>query len=494
MLRKIRITLATLFFAGITLLFLDFTGAFHLWLGWLAKIQFLPALLALNAAVVILLAVATLIFGRVYCSVICPLGIMQDIISKLHCYKKKYRYRFGYTKEKKWLRYGFLGVFIILLVAGFSSIAAIIEPYSSFGRIASNIFAPIYRWGNNILAYFAERLGSYSFYSTDVWIKGLPTFIIAAATFVIIFIMAWRGGRTYCNTVCPVGTILGLLSRHSIFRPTIDTSKCVNCGLCGKGCKASCIDTANHKIDYSRCVMCMDCIDNCSSGAISYRLRTKNSTTESAETSGSNSKKEVSPDKGRRAFIGTASFLTASVTIKAQEKKVDGGLAVIQDKKIPVRQKHIVPPGAASARHFAQHCTACQLCVSSCPNGVLRPSTDLQRFMQPEMGYEKGYCRPECNECSHVCPTSAIRPISIEDKSSIRIGHATVIPENCIGCGHCARKCPSGAIEMVKTSEGKRIPTVNETKCIGCGACENLCPVRPFSAIYVEGTEVHQTI
>lgn len=494
MLRKIRITLACAFFLCITLLFLDFTGTIHLWLGWMAKIQFIPALLALNAGVVVFLIVLTLLFGRVYCSVICPLGITQDIISRLHIYKKKYRYRFGFKKERKWLRYGFLAAFLILLVAGFSSIAALIEPYSSFGRIASNLFAPIYRWGNNLLAYCAERADSYAFYSTEVWLRSLPTFIIAAVTFVIICIFAWRGGRTYCNTVCPVGTILGFLSRYSLFRPVIDTSKCVNCGLCGKACKASCIDTGNHKIDYSRCVVCMDCLENCSSGAISYRLRTKVRNEKPATDQTTAKSHTGNTDKGRRAFIGTATFLTASVTIKAQEKKVDGGLAAIQDKKIPVRKTHIVPPGAMSAKHFAQHCTACQLCISSCPNGVLRPSTDLRRLMQPEMSYERGYCRPECNECSHVCPNGAIRPISIEDKSSTSIGQAVVIPENCIGCGTCARKCPSGAIEMVKTPKGRRIPAVNETKCIGCGTCENICPVRPFSAIYVEGLEVHHTI
>ena len=97
----------------------------------------------------------------------------------------------------------------------------------------------------------------------------------------------------------------------------------------------------------------------------------------------------------------TASLMTAAaVTVKAQEKKVDGGLAVIEDKVIPDRQTPIVPPGAVSLRHFAQHCTGCQLCVSVCPNGVLRPATDLMRLMQPEMSYERGYCRPECTKCS----------------------------------------------------------------------------------------------
>lgn len=216
MLRKIRITLAILFFAIITLLFLDFTGTIHAWFGWMAKIQFLPAVLALNVGVIVLLIVLTLVFGRVYCSIICPLGVMQDVISWISGRRKKKKYRFPYSPAKSWLRYGVLALFVIALIAGIGSFVALLAPYSSYGRIANNLFAPIYQWGNNLFAYFAERADSYAFYETSVWIKSLPTFIIATLTFIIIGILAWRGGRTYCNTICPVGTVLGFLSRFSL--------------------------------------------------------------------------------------------------------------------------------------------------------------------------------------------------------------------------------------------------------------------------------------
>ena len=118
MLRKIRILLATIFFVGITLLFLDFTGAVHAYLGWMAKIQFLPALLAMNTGIIAVLLVLTLLFGRVYCSVICPLGIMQDIISWIHGKtKKKNRFRFNYTPAKNILRYIFLATIEIIFFA-----------------------------------------------------------------------------------------------------------------------------------------------------------------------------------------------------------------------------------------------------------------------------------------------------------------------------------------------------------------------------------------
>lgn len=503
MLRKIRLTLAVLFFVAVTALFLDFTGTIHAWLGWTAKVQFLPALLAVNAGVVALLVLLTLLAGRVYCSVICPLGVMQDIVSWISGRRKKKKYRFSYSPEVKWLRYGVLGLFVIALIAGVGSFVALLAPYSSYGRIATNLFAPVYRWGNNLLAYFAERADSYAFYETEVWLKSLPTFLIAAVTFVVLITLAWRNGRTYCNTICPVGTVLGFFSRFSLFRPVIDAEKCKNCSLCSRGCKAACIDYKNHRIDYSRCVACMDCIDTCKHDALRLEYRWKK-TNKTATDKPAQTVTSEQIDTARRSFLSATAVLAATSVVKAQEKKVDGGLAVIEDKKIPVRATPIVPPGAWSARHFARHCTACQLCVSACPNNVLRPSTEPARLMQPEMSYERGYCRPECTRCSDVCPAGAICPITIEEKSSARIGHAVWIRKNCIPltdgveCGNCARHCPSGAILMVPSDSedpnSVRIPVVNAERCIGCGACENLCPARPFSAIYVEGHTMHSVM
>lgn len=494
MLRKIRLTLAVLFFLAVTGLFLDFTGTIHAWLGWTARIQFLPALLALNVAVVVLLVAMTLLLGRVYCSVICPLGVMQDVVSWISGRRKKKKYRFSYSPEKKYLRYGMLALFVVALVAGIGSVAALLAPYSSYGRIASNLFAPVYQLGNNVLAYLAERMDSYAFYSTDVWIKSMPTFIIAALTFIIICILAWRNGRTYCSTICPVGTVLGFLSRFSLLRVSIDAEKCNACGLCSRKCKAACINGDRHEVDYSRCVACMDCIDTCKHGAISFGMRKKAKKNE----------EEKAVDGSLRTFLTVSAATMATAAVKAQEKKVDGGLAVIEDKQKPERKTPIVPAGADSQRHFFQHCTACQLCVSVCPNGVLRPSTKLDTLMQPEMSYERGYCRPECTKCSDVCPAGAITKITDVEKSSIQIGHAVWVKKNCIPltdgveCGNCARHCPTGAIQMVPSKaddpNSPKIPVVNTARCIGCGACENLCPARPFSAIYVEGHEQHSII
>ena len=370
-------------------------------------------------------------------------------------------------------------------------------PYSAYGRIANNLFQPIWQWGNNLLAYLAERADSYAFYETDVWLKSLPTFIIAAATLAVLVVLAGRNGRTYCNTICPVGTVLGFLSRYSLFRITIDSEKCNQCSLCSRNCKAACINFKEHQIDASRCVVCMNCIEKCKHGAISYKYHPFGK-----PAAGKADSEQI--NETRRSFFTATALVAATSVLKAQEKKVDGGLAAIEDKKIPERSTPLTPPGSLSARNMAQHCTACQLCVSACPNQVLRPSADLRKLMQPEMSYERGYCRPECTKCSEVCPAGAIRPITKADKSSIQIGHAVWVKKNCIPltdgvqCGNCARHCPTGAIQMVPSipedKDSPKIPVINVERCIGCGACENLCPARPFSAIYVEGHERHRII
>lgn len=495
MLRKIRVVLASLSIIAVTLLFVDFTGTAHRWLGWMAKIQFLPAVLALNFVVVAALVVLTLLLGRVYCSVVCPLGIMQDIFARLGRRGKKHRYRYSYSPARTALRVIVLALTCAGIAAGAMSLVALVAPYSAYGRIAQSLIAPLWDLGNNALAAIAEHFGSYAFYSVDVWLRGSLTLGIAVVTLLALAWLAWHNGRTWCNTICPVGTVLGYLARFSLLRPAIDTQKCVNCGLCARQCKAACIDSKNHRIDLTRCVACMDCIDSCSHGAISYTTRRT-----------ANTAKPIQPaaDGSRRAFLAATAALGAAAAMRAQDKTVDGGLAPIIDKQRPTRKTPIAPAGSNGLANLTAHCTACQLCVAACPNGVLRPSTDPERLMQPELSYERGYCRPECTRCSEVCPTGAIIEITRAERTAIQVGRAVWVSENCVPltdgveCGNCARHCPAGAIQMVLSdasdTESVKIPVVNEARCIGCGACENLCPARPFSAIYVEGLNPHRSI
>ncbi len=496
MLRKIRILLATLCYIAVTLLFLGVSWRINLWLGWVAKIQFLPALMALNFGVLAGLIILTLLFGRLYCSIICPLGVMQDILSWFGRKAKKNRY--SYSPEKKWLRYSVLAVFVACLIIGFAPVTTLLAPYSAYGRIVNSLFRPLYDLLINGLATIESNYDSYLFSEAEIWMRSVTTFVVALLTLGIIGVLAWRHGRTYCNTVCPVGTILSFFARFSLFRIQINEDKCRKCSLCTKNCKAAAIDFKNGTIDLSRCVACGDCIDKCHDGAISYRpLPLKDHCAKSQKTATA----ERPVDESKRAFL-TGAAVAIGTTAMAQAKiKVDGGLAEIEDKKVPHRETPVTPPGSISARNMQRHCTACQLCVSACPNNVLRPSSDPLRFMQPEMSFERGYCRPECTHCSEVCPTGAIQAIRQEDKPFIHIGHAVWIEQNCIPvvngdhCGACAKHCPTDAIQMVEyTTADERtvlVPAIDNERCIGCGKCEHLCPARPFSAIYVEGNTTH---
>ncbi len=492
-LRRLRTTLGVLFLVAATLLFLDFTGAIHTWIGWVAKVQFLPALLGVHVIIVVALLAITLIFGRLYCSVICPLGLFQDVASRFASLLNKKR-KFKYTKAATALRYTVLALFIIAIFAGVGSFVALLDPYGIFGRMVSSLLSPLYKMGNNLLAQWAENADSYSFYSVEVILTSVGVLAVSAISFIAVGALAMRNGRTYCNSICPVGTILGFLSKYSLLKITVDESKCNGCRKCVRECKSACITPETREIDYSRCVTCFNCIDSCNQGAISYTRRTKTA-----------NKSEEKINKSRRNMMAISTAAIATTALKAEEKFFDGGLAKIEGKQAPERKNHIVPAGSLSIKNFAQKCVGCQLCVTVCPNSVLRPSTSLMTFMQPEASFEVGYCRPECTKCSEVCPAGAINPISRAEKSSIRIGQAVLIRENCVvltdgvDCDSCFSHCPSGAIKLIEANDkekygDRKIPTVDTTRCIGCGACENLCPARPFSAIYVEGLEKHSTI
>ncbi|MDR0972436.1 MAG: 4Fe-4S dicluster domain-containing protein [Prevotellaceae bacterium] len=502
MLKRIRTTIAIVFFVLITLLFLDFTGTLHRYAGWLADIQFLPAVLALHVGIIVGLVALTLLFGRIYCSVICPLGVFQDIITRKAKWLTK-RKKFSYSPALTWLRWTVLALFILSLAFGVSAVVSLLAPYGAYGRIASSIFAPIYDWGNNFFAYLAERANSYAFYRTDVRLQiALIPGLIVAATLVALLVLAWRNGRTYCNTVCPVGTVLGFLSRFSLFKVRIDAEKCTKCNACSRVCKASCMDIKNQQIDYSRCVACYDCLDKCKFDSLTYGLPKKSAPAPAAAAY--TGEKDGAPS-ARRQFFSLTALLASTALLKAQEtKRRDGGFAPIAERVEPERGTPLTPPGSRSARNLKTRCVSCQLCVSACPSRVLAPNTSLSDFMQPSMSYERGYCRPECTECSAVCPTEAITKLTKEEKSSVQIGHAVWVRERCIveskkqSCGNCSRHCPTSAIKMVPIDPSNRrslqIPAVDENRCIGCGACEYVCPSRPLSAIYVVGHEEHKSI
>jgi ferredoxin len=516
MLKKIRVSLEIIFFLLITLLFLDISGLLHTYFAIFAEIQFVPALLARNLVILVLLLLLTWLFGRIYCSVICPLGVYQDIVSYIaRRIKPRKKRRYTYSKAKTVLRVVLLVIFIAALIAGIALIPALLDPYAAYGRLVTELAGPVYTFINNLFAGIAAKQESYLFTDSEIWTKGVITLATAIITLGGVGYLAWRSGRTYCNTLCPVGTLLGFISRYAFFRVRIDESTCNKCGKCARNCKASCIDFRQHTIDYSRCVSCFDCISSCPDNSITFTTK-RIIKKEPATITG------IAPDAqaSRRNFLATTLVMAATaVEMTAQQKKRSMIDIPAEYKENRKRTTPISPPGSEGHAHLNQHCTACLLCVAQCPVKILRPSVNeygWMSVMQPVMSYEKGYCLTHCTVCSDVCPTDAIRKITPADKTRIAVGHALYVRDNCIvvkddvNCDGCWRICPTEAITRVTRDGGqpapetdinsdeylkqRLVPSVDNEKCIGCGACEYICPARPLAAIYVEGNAAHHQL
>lgn len=491
MLRKLRIIISLSFFALLVLYFVDFSGFLPHSFRYLAKIQLVPALLALNFVILGGLTLLTLVFGRVYCSSVCPMGFYQDIINRLSGVFQKKK-KFKYTRPLTILRWSLVAITILAFLTGFHALVGLLDPYSAFGRMTVHVFKPAYLAGNNLLANIFTHFGNQTFYKVGVYIGTVSTFVIALVTLLAIGWMAAVNGRIYCNSICPVGTILGFLSRFSILKIRIDEQLCNSCGTCGKKCKASCIDTKTHTIDYSRCINCFDCLEVCSKNAISFKYSLKKPIVNST------SELENRIDASKRRFLLAAGAVSLAASGSFADSKLLKGNRISTRRKTPIS-----PPGSLSASHLLDKCTSCHLCVSKCPSNVIQPAFTEYGFagiMQPVLGFERGFCNYDCTICSDVCPSGALLPLTVAQKHQNQMGQVRFIIENCIvytdgtSCGACSEHCPTQAVSMIAYKGDLTIPQTDVNICVGCGGCEYICPATPNKAIYVEGTEKHNKV
>ncbi len=492
-LRKIRIVVSIIFLLLIAIVFLDITNILPAsFISSVTFLQFIPStikfanLLLPTSIGFIIVLVLTLLFGRVYCSSICPLGTMQDI-SSYAAKKFNKKKKFTYTKEYFWLRYTVLVIVVISILFGNLFLVNLLDPYSNTGRIFAQLFNPLLMHLNNIAAFTLEKFNIYLIYPIEIKI-----FYVIAALFPLMFLaiviyLSYKRGRLYCNTICPVGTLLGLISKFTIFKLKIDKASCEGCGVCARVCKAECIEKSTKEIDFSRCVACYNCLDVCPSDSINYQLISID-----IIQSGS--------DESRRNFISRTSMFFIGLTTTTLSQ-----ITIIPKKASKIAEKKnfaVSPPGSNKIDHFNNNCTACHLCVTACPTKVLQPSiTEFGIFniFQPFMDYKTSFCNYDCIACSEVCPTSAILLLTGARKKNIQIGKAIFIKENCIvetentACGACSEHCPTKAVMMVDYKGNLKIPEVTNKYCVGCGACEFACPTNPYKAIYIDGNFVHQT-
>ena len=489
-LKRLRLFFGILSLLLLTFLFIDFAGLLPAGKVPLADIQIVPALMAHSFLIVAVILLFTLLFGRLYCSIICPMGLFQDLTSRVSkLFKKKRKYIF--SPEKRWLRYGSLLAVLGTYFAGWTVLLSLLEPYSAYGRMATHLLRPLYMAGNNLMASVFNHFGNYTFYHVEVFLLGASSLVVALLTFLFIGYLAWRFGRTYCNTLCPVGTVLGFLSRYSMFRFKVHEESCNQCGVCARNCKASCIDSKLETVDNSRCVTCFNCTTVCTKKAIRYEFSWKKNRLDVDESNGS----EVSKEKSRRRFL-----TTLGVTVLAAGGHVWAKGMHLGTNKPWIRKSPLSPPGSISTEHLNSHCTACHLCVDQCPSRILKPSFleyGVGGMMQPVMDFSHGFCNYDCTLCTEVCPNDALKKLTMDEKHATQMGIVHFIKTNCVVytdetfCGACSEHCPTQAVHMVPYKGDLTIPALNTAICVGCGGCEYICPAKPAKAIYVEGNPVH---
>jgi len=493
-LKRARVLISILFFILTSIIFLNINE----WLttksaGAITYLQLAPSLIkflsvaGFSALGFVFIILITFIFGRVYCSSICPLGTFQDIISYLSRKIKKKNNHF-LLKPYSVIRYSFLSLTIIFLLSGSIFLLNLLDPFSNFGRIISNLVRPIVLYIRNFISGILESVNLFFLSPADLKNIDLISVAIGLTVLLVVIAFSYKKGRLFCNTICPVGTLLGIFSRFSVFQIAIDESTCKSCNLCERECKAGCIDKKNKVIDFSRCVSCYNCFNACHSEGIVYVNTLKKNI----------SSHQIASDERRRVFIKSLLVYFASLS----------GLSIAQIKIIPKKESTVPvykkfpvsPPGSQSISQFTSSCTACHLCISACPTQVLQPSFLEYGFlgiMQPRMDYQTSFCNYDCVICSEVCPTGAIKNILPEVKKLNQLGKAVFVKDNCIvyteetACGACSEHCPTKAVDMLVPHKNLKAPEVNDKICIGCGACEYACPTKPHKAIYVEGNPIH---
>lgn len=512
MLRRIRQILALVLIAMLTLTLL---GAVR-WGAGVARLQVVPALLAGGVAALAAVVLLTLVAGRAYCSTLCPLGVLQDIVRRLSG-RRPMRYRSGLP--------GYAAALVLLVVGmwgwarGEYLVPALLDPFSHYARIVGQLFRPLWVLLKGALADLDGPMGW--------WIEHEPIVMHSAAAMTgalvllaVLTVTSWLWGRALCHWLCPVGYVLGWIGCRPLLGVRTDATRCTHCGACERACRSSCRRATDGRLDRRRCVVCLDCVAVCPRQAIRYGLPRRGDAT-SRTISPKDAAADAPQGLSRRRLLTAAGTLALTLPAARAQRVLDeyerasrnviaegDGFVTYQydnvrqvEARMPGgevvarRTYAIMPPATVSRARFQSRCTSCGLCMAHCPSHILRPATDEYGpagRMQPTVDFSLGWCRPECNRCAEVCPTDAIRLLPVAEKRTDRLGWATFNSRTCVAvtddvdCDACVRHCPMQAITMVE-KEGHKVPTVTKRRCTGCGACEYYCPGRPLKAIYVEG-------
>lgn len=381
------------------------------------------------AVLFILLIAAAFAFGRIYCSTVCPFGISQELLTTIFRRRQK-------IKKNHRFKYFWAALCFGFLAGGTTLIIRLTDPYSLFGSAA----------GGGLLG-------------------------LTAVGFVMILV--WYKGRLFCSDICPVGTVLGLIAKHACYKIRLNPQQCIACGLCVQKCPTGSIDIKNKQVNNETCIKCFNCLSSCPKKALTFNGSAVSLITPLYPSSEAASivplvSDSQNFDPSRRQFLTAA----AAGVVAAAAYKAGFWSRII----MPAAAKdNILPPGGGNQLRFATSCLNCNLCVTNCPMKIIK--TPLNPFKPVYIDYENSFCDYNCHKCSTICPSGAIKPLTLEQKRNTKIAAAIINTNVCVQCGLCVYECPRGAISKADRS----FPVIDTSDCIGCGACHAICPVKAIS-------------
>lgn len=442
-----------------------------------------------GSALALIVLALTLVFGRAWCGWICPLGTVLDLFS-LRWLRGK---RDAPPESWRAIKHGLLVA--ILGAAAFTNLTLLVlDPLTLLYRTLS---AGIWPLLDRMVT--AAEVGLYRFPSLRpavVTFDGLlrPTVLPAehltyrvSLLFVVVLLaivaLNVSSERFWCRYLCPLGGLLGLLSKAALVSREVD-AECAKCDLCSDSCPTGTIQPQRgYESDPGECTMCLECLEACRKSRVRFPARMHVA-------------KWMEYDPGRRQVLTVLGATIVGIGV------IRTGLGARSEKRYLIR-----PPGAQEEELLAK-CVRCGECVRSCPTGAIQPSlseTGLEGLWTPLLIPRLGYCDFACNACGHICPVEAIPPLSLEDKRAQVIGHAFIDEDRCIpwaehrDCIVCEEMCPvpekAILLEPFESQDdhGQQMtvqrPRVLREKCIGCGICEYKCPVEGEAAIRIYAPE-----